>query len=77
MQAVLKALAAVYPARWHPCLHACCSVPAVQQAGSGLAGVPYLLGLDLAVLHVHLVAAQHDGDVLAHAARAEDGVGGG
>jgi hypothetical protein len=26
-----------------------------------------LLGLHLSVLHLHLVAAQHDGDVLAHA----------
>lgn len=33
---------------------------------SALVGPPHLLGLDLAVLHVHLVAAQHDGDVLAH-----------
>ena len=29
----------------------------------------HLLGLDLAVLHVNLVAAQHNGDVFAHAAQ--------
>lgn len=28
----------------------------------------HLLRLDLPILHVHLVAAQHDGDVLAHSA---------
>jgi hypothetical protein len=31
----------------------------------------HLLGLDLAVLHINLVAAQHDGDVLAHPERAD------
>lgn len=33
----------------------------------------HLLGLDLAVLDVHLVAAQHDRDVFAHTAHATGG----